>query len=511
MFNTRRFTINFFGQIFSFAVNLIIGFILTPYLIKKVGKEAFGFSGLALNFINYAQLLTIALNSMASRFVSINIHQKNINKANKYFTSVFYSNIFLSIILSILYFLLLNNLNYLINIPNQMYDDIFLLFLLTFFNFIITLNSSIYSIATFIQNRLDLASINSIISNLIRICVLFFCFYFFKPYVWYIGLSIIISSLYLFYSNYKLTKFLLPEMVINKVYFDIKIIKELIKSGIWNVVSKLSGILNVGLDLLLANVFIGTSAMGILSIAKTLPIIILSAFAVLANIFAPDIAMYYASNNIKMVKQQLLISMKFLGILASLPLSFLFVFGDVFFKLWIPNENYTLIHTLSIFTCLELCFALPQEGLWNIFTVTNKIKRSSLNLLYMSILTFITVFVSMYFIDLKYRIYFLGGVTSFFGIIRLVTFLPIYGSICLELSKKTFYPLILKNILSILILTLICLFFKFYIKPNNWNSLFISTFFTSIIGLLFNVIFILDKMERRFIIHKFKNRFNKIK
>ena len=71
----------------------------------------------------------------------------------------------------------------------------------------------------------------------------------------------------------------------------------MIGSGIWNTVTKLGGLLSSGLDLLLTNTFINSTLMGILSVSKTLPNVILSFFGSLASVFAPQLTISYAQEN----------------------------------------------------------------------------------------------------------------------------------------------------------------------------------------------------------------------
>ncbi|MFK2103172.1 hypothetical protein ACIXFR_17455 [Bacteroides fragilis] len=165
MGSEKRFAINMIAQVIAFLVNVGIGLLLTPYIVKSIGKEAYGFVGLANNFISYAQIVVLALNSMAARFVTICVNRGEYVQASKYFSSVFYSNLFLSIILFVFSLVVVVNLECLINIPVEMSNDVKMLFALIFLNFILSVFFSVYSIATFTRNRLDLASIRNITSN----------------------------------------------------------------------------------------------------------------------------------------------------------------------------------------------------------------------------------------------------------------------------------------------------------------------------------------------------------
>lgn len=99
LFANRQQMINLFAGIIVFIVNLSISFFLTPYIVKQLGSAAYGFIGLSNNILSYAGLLTIAINSMAGRFVAIEVHCNNIAKANTYLSSVICANIVFSAII----------------------------------------------------------------------------------------------------------------------------------------------------------------------------------------------------------------------------------------------------------------------------------------------------------------------------------------------------------------------------------------------------------------------------
>ena len=76
--------INLFSQLVAFGVSFIISFFITPKIIGAVGKETYGFWGLANNFAGYVTVITAALNALAGRFVTISIHRNNVQEANEY-------------------------------------------------------------------------------------------------------------------------------------------------------------------------------------------------------------------------------------------------------------------------------------------------------------------------------------------------------------------------------------------------------------------------------------------
>jgi O-antigen/teichoic acid export membrane protein len=493
----KRFFINLLASVIAFVVNLGINFFLSPYIIDAVGVEAFGFIGLANNFITYASLFTIAINSMAGRFVAIKIHEDNLDGANKYFNSVLISN---SVIVGIMFaptILIILNLQKLIDIPDNILIDVQTLFSLIMLGFFVTQIGNAFSVATFVRNRLDISSIRRIEANCIKAILILGLFYFFEPSVSYIAIATLASSVFIFFYDIYYTRKLLPEITISRNFFDFKSIKEIFLSGIWNVFTHLSGIISMGLDLLIANIFVGATAMGHLSLSKTLPALILSLFGMLAGIFAPQLAALYAKKHFDKLEEQLILSIKFLGVFSSIPMAILFVYGDSFYSLWVPSQDPQLLHLLSIIACIEFIFVLPLEGIWNIFTVTNKVKVPAVFLFISSLISMTLVVIGVHsFNDPFIQLTIIAGISTFFGVVRALTFLPIYGAMCLKLKWSIFHPHIMKNVCATLILTLIAFSFKHFLLVDSWFLLIIVSIATVFIGLLVNSFLILNKNER---------------
>ena len=83
-----------------------------------------------------------------------------------------------------------------------------------------------------------------------------------------------------------------------------------------------------------------------------------------------------------------------------------------------------------------MIFAIPQEPLWAIFTITNKVKKSSINLFLNSIAIFATVLLLMLLCtDDITKLLVLASVRTFYGSIRVTTFLPIIRR-CLPGAKQ---------------------------------------------------------------------------
>ena len=497
----KQLVINMFANIFSFIINLGVSFLLTPYLINNVGKEAYSFFPLANNFIGYVNIITVALNSMASRFITIKIHENNNEEANKYFNSVLISNTIIAIIGSIPSMLFIIFIENILNIPKEIVEQVRYLFSFIFIGMILSIITSVFGVATFAKNRLDLSSKRTIESNIIRVICLISLFSIFSPSVVYIGLVNLVVIVYTLIANINYTKKLLPEVDINFKKFDFKAIKELISSGIWNSINQLSVVLLTGLDLLIANIFLGAALSAELSIVKTIPNFIQSLIGMLVSVFVPQFTILYAKKNKEGLVKSVNNSIKFMGLIVTIPIGFLIVFGDIFFELWVPGENSIKLQILSNMTIIPFIISGSINTIFNIFTVTNKLKLPSIILLITGILNTSIVFILIKTTNLS--VFAIPLVSGILVILRNIIFTPIYGARCLEERWNIFYRDIFKGIICTITMILICIIVRNNIQINNWTYLILSAIISSVIALLINLLIIFDIEDIKIFINKF--------
>lgn len=510
MLNNRQLTINIIATSLAFVVNFGINFFLTPFIVSSLGATAYGFVGLSTNILGYTQLITIALNSMAGRFITIKYAQNDIESANKYLSSVYYSNLIISGGIVLIMTICIAFLDKLFEVPPSLINDVKLLFSFLTINTILGLITNVYSIATFIKNRLELSSIRQIIGYIIRGLGLISLFSFYSPHLWYVGITGLFVTIYTGFANYYYTKTLTPELSISRKSYDWNKVKELIVSGIWNLITKLGEILQRGLDLVFANVFIGAKEMGILSLTTQIPFIILQFFSTLSSNFAPSMTILYATNDMDSIKHELSKSVRILSMVMLPPLTILYVFGDSFYDLWLPSQDATLLQWLTICGTFALIFTSPLESFWNIFTVTNKIKVSSLFMIANSVAVFITVVVLLSLTkDKTIQMFIIASTRSLWGIIRGTIFLPLYGAKCLGLKKTYFYPSIIRPISGLIATIVLISFLKQIITPTTWMEFALVTVCVGISSIAIGAWFILSSSDILYIRQKIYDKVKK--
>lgn len=507
MQNHSQFFINLSLTTASFAISAGISFFLTPFIVKSLGAAAYGFIGLSNNILSYTSLLTVALNAMAGRFISISYIRGDKENANRYLSSVFYSNLFISIFIFLCSIFFVIYIQHIIDVPNSILNDVRVLFMLIVFNSIVSVIANVYSICTFIKNRLDLESIRGIIGNVINAIFLVVLFNVLPPHVWYISVSSLAVTLYLMVANFRLHRMLTPDLKVNLRLFDWGKIKELVSSGAWNIINKLSDIFNHGFDLLFANIFVGASAMGLFSLTKSAPLIILGVFGTIAGVFAPDLTFLYAKGEKEEMIREYQMSIRLLGSFSTIFLSLLYVFSYDFYKLWLPTQNTFELTVLTIVGFAASPVTLPQESLWNVFTITNKLRFSSLVLLLESSSMLIIVLLLMNFVHNPFnRLLILAGTRTILSIIRNTTFLPMYSAHCLKVKLATFYPFLIKSIIGLVISLGLCAGLRMLSNISNWLDLCLNLLFASIICSIVTFFITLQKADRVYLINTIKRK-----
>ena len=75
--DSKAILLNIIWAVLAILVKYAINFLTTPYVTNNIGVEAYGFVSLANTFTSYIDLISIALNSFASRYIAIAYHQND--------------------------------------------------------------------------------------------------------------------------------------------------------------------------------------------------------------------------------------------------------------------------------------------------------------------------------------------------------------------------------------------------------------------------------------------------
>lgn len=124
------------------------------------------------NFVSYASLVAIAINSMACRYISVSYNSNRIEEAKSYFCSVFIANCFLYGIIVVLSILFIGKIELIISISPELVLQVKLTFLLSFLNMGASLIGTVYTAAAFSTNQMQYRNCIACIYEQYRIAIL---------------------------------------------------------------------------------------------------------------------------------------------------------------------------------------------------------------------------------------------------------------------------------------------------------------------------------------------------
>jgi len=494
----KQLAVNIASQIAAFMVDMAINFFLTTFLVNRLGESVYGFVGLAKNFTTYIAIFTVSFNSTLYRFVTIETNKNNYEAGNVYYTSVTLSNLGVSLILLAPSALFALNIERFIHISPEHVADVRLLWLAILVSFLIALAGSSFAVSTFATNRLDLNSKRQLESYVIRAAILLALFTFYKPNVWYVGVSTIISTLFVLIINYYYKRKLTPYLRANIKYFSWSAVGELIGLGIWNSFNRLSKILLDGLDLLIANLLISPEAMGLLAIAKVIPVQLQSFYTAVYNVFSPRILACYALDDRAGLLKEVRFVMRTCGYLGGVPIMGFAVFSEPFFNLWMNGLSAESLHTvniLSLLTLLPIMFHVYVAPLYTVNMVTKKLKAPVLVSSGLGVVN--TLLVLFLVKNTELGVYAVAGVSAALVILQVFTFSPAYAARSLNEKLSTFYPALLRGVINNGFLFILFSIYRAAFSVHSWLALGAGALACGAAGYISGLFILFDGGERK--------------
>jgi len=249
--------------------------------------------------------------------------------------------------------------------------------------------------------------------------------------------------------------------------------------------------------------------MGYMSVAKTVPNVVISFNSTIGNVFCPNLMRLYAEGDTEGLKNAAKSAMRFMCLFVSIPNAIIFTLGTDFFRLWVPTQPAEMINILSILTIINSCISGPMQPLYQIFTITNKVKENSIVMIIYGFVNILLVYIALQLTN--WGVYAVGGISLAGSLVVALGYHLPYTAKYIGLPKTAFVPEILKSILSLIVV--ICIGFGVnYLMDlsSSWIMWFTGAIITAGIGFAANFMIVLSRDERRQFIDMFMSKFGKL-
>lgn len=484
----------------AFTVNYGITLVLTPFITSTVGTAAYGFVSLAKSIAQYATIITLALNSFASRHIAVAYHNGDMPTANRYFSSTFYGDVVLGGIVVLLAAVGIVFLDKLFVIPPELVGDVKWLFLIVFINFLLVTVFTVYGAGAHIANRLDVVGVFKLLSYAVDAALLLIIYRLLAPRVAYVGLGLLTASVVVVCSNVWITRRYTPELRVRRKDFSAAAVRKLVGDGIWSSANDLGALLHNGLDLAICNLMLTPLAMGQLAIAKSIDLIFHSLYQVVAQAFQPMLLRSYAQNQTEKLMGELKLSMKLCGMLANLAFAGFCALGMVYYKLWIPGEDIALVYRLTVITVMTSVASGTMKPLYYIYTLTVKQKFPSIVTIVTGVMNVVGMYLLITFTDMGID----AVVWTTVVLVGFINFVsnPLYMAHVLHQPLWTFYPQIVRNVISCALLTGLFKGLSMLYMPDSWLTLILCVGVYALLGAAVHLAVVFTPAEWRTVLKK---------
>lgn len=499
MKNKKNTLINVLSALIFLCVQMFISFWLSPFVVGKLGEEAYGFINLANNFVSYASLISVAINSMSSRYISVEYNSGRIEEAKSFFCSVFAANCFLYGLILIGSIIFIGRIELIINISPEFLSQVKLTFLFSFLNMGASLIGTVYTAASFTTNKMHYNSLIQIASNVIKTIVVFVLFSILPAKIYYLSIATLVAGIVTLCGNFYITKRLFSDFNIKWEYFKFSRLIILVKSGFWVLISNISNLLLNGLDLLFSNWFISSAIMGRLSLAKQIPLALSSALGVFSNIFSSALTKSFVMEGDEGLINEAYSQLRILTFFFTVPYAGIVAYGKGFLELWLSNTSYSMtqineIYRLMLLILLDIIISTYMYSIHSVFIALDKVKVYSVVLFVASIVSMTSTLFLLKFTDLG--VYAIAGTsTVVLGFAHGVV-VPAVAARLLNKPIYLFWKSELKSWVLLFIVYIIFIPLKYTLKFSSWSLFTISILIAGGIGYAISFFIILSKSER---------------
>ena len=330
---------NLLFNIISLLVNVAIGILYTPYLVKSLGVVAYGVVPLALIINQYISVVTGSLTSALTRFYSIALQKGNKEEASQYLSTSIVVVLGLILVLAAPVYFLIQNIDGVFTIPDNLIEETKYLFSFSVFAFFCSLFSSVFNITLYAFNRLDLLNLVKIIRVSGKLVFVFILFTFLEKNIAYVGIANFITEVVLLlYSIIVFYKFSKGKVELRLKYYSRLALSSISVLAFWVIIQQLGDTGLYRIDNVLVNMFWSSKESGILGAFTELGNYSMIVVSVLGSLFGPVILIAYSKGEHEKVQEISLNNSLIVGVLSAVMVGVLCGFSPIILKLWVGDE-----------------------------------------------------------------------------------------------------------------------------------------------------------------------------
>ncbi len=461
------------SHILLFSANVFSALFYTPYLLNKLGSEAYAFYPLSLGIINFASVITVIFTSMLSAFLVNDYREGNSGKINEFINSSLFSNFLTALLVSIPFLFVSFFADSILNIPKRLIFEVKILFLSVTCAFFAAQIRNSFMITAMASGNRYLNNSQKAIEKFMAVIIPVILFIFIKPSVAWVGISLLSACIIRFLITIHSAKKIFPALEINKKHIKKSVVKTLFSSGSWNAITQLIFILSVNVSAPLSNIIFGAKVQSFYSVGAQLPSQLGHLFVYTINSFMLFFVVLFKNKDYDNLKKDIVSILKVVSALLGMTAALLAGLGDCFLKLWISDFYNESIYIITILYSVSFMITGSFYVVYSILIVYNKVKIPAV---FMIVTGILNIPLAIILIKLTNRsIYSIAVSSVITGIIQYVVFIPYYFTRKTNMKKGGLYPSFAKGIYTFGMGVGISFIIKILFYPDSFLKLLAVT------------------------------------
>ena len=367
------FLLNAGSNMAGFALNVLVGFWFTPYLIRHLGTATYGLVPLSITIVGYFGIINAALNNAVSRFLTVALEQKDHEQSNKVFNSSLFGTLGILLLLLPLGVAASLGADRLIRVPPGQEMAARQLFGLTLAALFLNTVVTPFGVSSFSRNRFDLRNLIGIVQNLFRVGIVVALFSFGAPALWHVGIGVFGATVIFAIGSIWIWKKLTPMLVVSRRAVSGPMLRNLTATGGWVLLTQIATVLLLGIDLLVVNRLFGPTESGQYATALQWSGLLRTLAITFISTFAPTIIAFHARGEITAMLHYTQRSMRVIGITMAIPIGLICAFSPQLLELWVGPE-FIGMSTIQRILVAHLCINLVTIPLYSVNLAANKVR-----------------------------------------------------------------------------------------------------------------------------------------
>lgn len=330
---------NFVTNILHLVANIIVGIVYTPYLVRNLGMTVYGVIPLALIINQYIGVLSLSLVNALTRFYSVEYRKGNMEKASKYFSTAVTICIILSVVAYPILELLILNIDYVFEIPEDLLNSTIWLFRFVIISFLLSIISTCINSTLYADNNLADINYIKIVRQCSKLLMNVGLFVLFTTDIFYVGLANLVSEiLVLFMSIYYYQKKKPFGIYYRLRWFNTAYLYTMLGMIVWVMLQRLADTFLYKVDSIIMNEYFGIKFTGIIGAISEFGSYVISISAVLSSLLGPLLLIHYSKSDMASYKKASVNGSYIIGLVTALLSGLLIGTGSQILSLWLGVE-----------------------------------------------------------------------------------------------------------------------------------------------------------------------------